>query len=315
MKKFFKLVSIFTIILWLCAIALDKYITHGLRHFDTRRLSTWNDIYDGKVDGDLIALGSSRFWGGISTSILDSMLNCNSYNLGFDGHAIAYQIIRYNTYRRFNSKPKVLLLNADFLSTLGNSSEGPYEREQFFPYITDDSLINVVAQQKQITIFDRYLPLYRYFGYRKWIDFGWGYYFGKKDPIEGGMHKGYKGNEYAWSRGSLDKDTLYSASTDTSAVRLMDNFIDCLIKDSIKVILIKSPVYVPLRDKFYNIEFSDSIYDSFSQRYNIPLLDFYFEELCFDSTNFCNPSHLNKKGSEVFTRRLCETILEQNLYP
>lgn len=315
MKQFLKILSIFTLVLWISAIALDLFITNGLRHFDTRRLSTWNDIYDGNVDGDVIALGSSRFWCGVSTYILDSMLNCNSYNLGFDGHPIDYQIIRYNTYRRFNGKPKVLLLNADFLSTLGNSADGAYEREQFFPYITDDSLITVVAEQKQITLFDRYLPLYRYIGYRKWIDFGWGYYFGKKDLIEGGMHKGYLGETYEWSRGSLDADTIFSASTDIIAAKMMDQFIGQLIADTIKVILIKSPVYLPLRDKFYNIEFSDSVYDSFSQKYDIPILDFYFDDLCSDSTNFHNPSHLNKKGGEIFTTHLCETILEQHLYP
>lgn len=315
MKKFLKIVSLFIFVLVVCSITLDALITNGLRHFDTRRLSTWNDIYDGKVDGDLIALGSSRFWGGVSTYILDSMLNCNSYNLGFDGHPIDYQIIRYNTYRRFNAKPKYLLLNADFLSTLGNTSEAGYEREQFFPFIWDDSLINVVAEQKKITLFDRYIPLYRYFGYRKWIDFGWGYYFGKKDPIEGGMHKGYLGEQYSWERRSLDMDTMFEASTDTVAAYMMDSFINRLTKDSIKVILIKSPVYLPLRDKFYHIEFSDSVYNSFARKYDIPILDFYFEELCSDSTNFHNPSHLNKKGAEIFTTRLCETILEQHLYP
>lgn len=315
MKKFLKILGIFTLVLWVCALILDATITNGLRHFDTRRLSTWNDIYDGKIDSDVIALGSSRFWGGVSTYILDSILNCNSYNLGFDGHAIDYQIIRYNTYRRFNSKPKVILLNADFLSTLGNSSESPYEREQFFPFIMDDSLINVVAEQKRISILDRYLPLYRYIGYRKWIDFGWGYYFGKKDLIEGGMYKGYKGCEYAWERRSLDKDTLYSASIDTIASHVMNNFIEQLISDSISVILVKSPVFLPLRDKFYNIEFSDSVYESYAQKYDIPILDFYYDELCADSTCFKDPSHLNKKGSEVFTRKLCEAIIEQNLYP
>lgn len=315
MKKFFKILGIFVITLLVLAVALDVFITNGLRHFDSRRLSTWNDIYDSKVDGDLIALGSSRIWCGVSTYILDSMLNCNSYNLGLDGHPIDLQIVRYNTYRRFNGKPKILLLNADFLSTLGNTSEEGYEREQFFPFITDDSLINVVAKQKKITLFDRYLPLYRYFGYRKWIDFGWGYYFGKKDPIEGGMHKGYLGKEYAWDRGSLDMDTIFEASTDSVAAQLMDNFIEQLTADSIKVILMKTPIYLPLRKKFKYIEFSDSVYNSFSKKYNIPVLDFYFEELCSDSTNFHNPSHLNKKGAEIFTRRLCETIIEQKLYP
>ena len=315
MKRFLKIISAFAIILYVCAFCLDAFITNGLRHFDTRRLSTWNDIYAGRIDADIVAIGSSRVWCGVSTYILDSMLNCNSYNLGVDGHPIDMQIVRYNTYRRFNPKPKCVLLNTDFMSTLSCSSHDGYEREQFFPYITDDSLINVVKKQKRITLFDCYLPLYRYIGYRQWIDFGIGYYFGKKDPIEGGMHKGYKGNQYDWNRASLDAGKMFEASTDTFSVRLLDEFIGQLTADSINVILMKTPVYLPLRNKFYHIEFSDSVYDSISKKYNIALLDFYFDDLCSDSTYFYNPSHLNKIGAEVFTEKLCRTIIEKQLYP
>lgn len=315
MNRFLKRIGLFLIVAWVGAFCLDVFITHGLRTFDTRMLSTWNDIYNGKAEGDILALGSSRFWSGISTPILDSMLHCNSYNIAIDGHPLDMQIIRYNTYKRFNGKPKIILLNADFLSTLGNSSEQAYEREQFFPFIWDDSLISVIANRKNITLLDRYVPLYRYIGYRKMIDWGWGSYFGRKDPIEGGMQKGYLGVNYHWSRSSLDLDTVFSATKDIDMAKAMDAFISELIADNIKVILIKSPVYIPLREKFINIDFSDSVYNSISEKYNISIFDFYFDEMSSDSTNFYNPSHLNKKGSEIFTKKLCDSIIERRLYP
>lgn len=316
MRKFFKILGIFIVVLYVCALILDGVITYGLRHFNTRMLSTWNDIYDGKIDADIIALGSSRFERGINTYILDSTLSCNSYNFGLDGHPIDMQIVRYNTYRRFNKKPKIVFINADFLSTLGNSADMEFEREQFFPFFGDDSLISVVAKCKKFTYVDRYVPLCRYYGYHRMINFGIFYYFGYKDPVEGkDIYKGYIPQDQPWSRKSLDMDTIFSATTDTASAKLLDNFIEQLKDDNIQVVLIKSPVYISLREKFYNIEFSDSVYDYLASKYNVPLLDFYFNEICRDSTSFYDPSHLNRKGSIIFTKQLCDSIVSKGIYP
>lgn len=308
MKKFICRFGILIAIVFVLAIAFDYMITTGLKKTDIRKYSTWNDIYKGNLDADLLIIGASNAWSGFNTYIIDTILNLNSYNLGIDGHNIDYQIIRYDTYRRYNSKPKIVLINTLFGGTLSTSAHIQYEREQFFPYIHDKELISRVAKDKNFSWADRYVPLIRYFGYREDFENGIMAYFGKTDFFDGGMHKGYRGNDYAWDRASLSIDTIFSINIEKESVALLDSFSKRLIDDGIEVVYVKSPIYFPLRSKFTNIEQTDSIFNSISKKYDIPVLDYYFSNISMDSIYFYNPGHLNKKGSELFTFKLCHDI-------
>jgi hypothetical protein len=309
MKKFLIQFGIFIGIALILAIPIDTIISNGLRKTDIRKYSTWNDIYTGNLHSDVIIIGSSRAWSGYNTYILDSVLNCDSYNLGIDGHCIDFQVIRYNTYKRYNSTPKLVLINTDFLSTLGIPADSSYEREQFFPYIHDDILISQVAEAKRLTWIDRKFPLVRYFGYREDFENGISSFFGKTDFFDGRMHKGYRGNNNAWNRGTiLTKDTLASASIDNKTAAILDSFSQQLRNERIQIVFVKSPVYYPLIEKFTNIDMTDSVFNTIAQKHAIPILNYYDSDISRDSTNFYNPSHLNKKGSELFTFQLCHDL-------
>ena len=308
MKKFVLRFSIIIAIVFVLAIVFDYIITSGLKKTDIRKYAVWNDIYKGGIDADLLVIGASNAWCGFDTYIMDSVLNLNSYNLGIDGHPIDFQIIRYDTYRRFNVKPKIVLINTIYGATFGTSAHAKYEREQFFPYIHDKELIDQVAETKSIDLFDRYLPLIRYFGYREEFENGIMAYFGKEDFKDGGMYKGYRGNDYGWDRSSLSRDTVYYLSIDQELVMMFESFSKQLIEDGIELVYVKSPIYYPLRSKFMNLEQTDSIYSSISKKYNIPVLDYYYSKISMDSMNFYNPGHLNKKGAELFTIQLCHDL-------
>lgn len=311
MHRFLRVFLVWSVFAFLGAVSLDAVITTGLRKADLRKYAVWNDIYHGNAGADLLVMGSSRAWCGYSTIIMDSLLHCNSYNLGFDGHPLDFQLIRYETYRRFNPKPRVILLNTDFLSTLGNSADSQYEREQFFPYIDDSKLIRQVQDVKRITFWERYFPLLRYFGYREDMENGVRSFLGKTAFPDGGMHKGYRGNVYRFSRGTaLDADTTYFIHSDNEAVSALRNFVSHACEEGIKVYFIKSPVYVPLIGKFGNVSETDSLFAEIAQEYHLPVLDYYRAPFCYDSTFFSNPSHLNRRGAELFSSRLCEDLLE-----
>lgn len=308
MKRFLMHLGIWLFVAGALSYVLDALITTGLLKTDIRKYAVWNDIYNGEIDADLLVVGSSRAWCGFNTYILDSLLDCNSYNLGFDGHPFDAQLVRYDTYRRFNSKPSVILLNTEFLSTLHNSAEFQYEREQFFPFIHDSVLIGAFAKAKHISWLERHVPLLRYFGYREDMENGIKSFFGKKVFFDGGMHKGFRGNNFEWNRASLEEDTIRPAEIDWDVVPRLDGFVRRSSDEGIKVIFVKSPVYRPLMDHFSGIPVTDSIFTSIADRYHIPILDYYYSPIGLDSANFCNPSHLNAKGAELFTTELCRDL-------
>ena len=309
MKRFIKGLMIMCLLTYAFAFLLDACITTGLRRTDIRKYAVWNDIYNKEINADLVVIGSSRVWCGYNTYLLDSLLCCNSYNLGIDGHPLDFQLIRYNTYRRFNRAPEVLLINVDFLSTLHNTADPQYEREQFFPYVCDKTLMSLVSETKHISVLDRFVPLYRYYGYREEIENGIASFFGKKSFKDGGLHKGFRGEESVWEGSRVStKDTIMYATINTDVIDLLDSFVSSACDEGISVFFVKSPVYIPLFSRFGNVTETDSIFNGIAGKYNVPVLDYYYSDVSADSTNFTNSSHLNGRGAELFTIELCRDL-------
>lgn len=306
MKKFIVRFLIWLAILFLVSVFVDWMVSSGLRKTDIRRYAVWNDIYGSEIDADLVVLGNSQAWCSYNTFIMDSMLGINTYNLGMDGHTLHYQLIRYRTYRRFNPRPKVILLNVCFFGTFSIMADEAYDREQFFPYINDRVLISQVAEAKRITWTDRYVPLCRYFGYREDFENGMSAFFGKKVFQDGGMHKGYRGNNYSWSSKGIPEEV--SDSLDMKLVDELERFAEDCDREKIKLVFVKYPMCYPVLEHVRDLSESDSIFEIIAAKHNLPILDFYYSDITKDSTNYYNYSHLNSKGAELFTIDLCREL-------
>ena len=315
MCRFLKMFLIWVAAMLVFAFAVDYAITTGLRRTDIRKYAVWNDIYASRANADLLVMGSSETWTGYNTYLLDSLLGVNSYNIAIDGHAFRYQKLRYETYCRFNDKPKTIIVNLD-PGSLWTDEGYAYEREQFFPFICDQCLIDQIAKDKRITFFDRYLPFYRYYGYREDIENGIASFFGKRTFVDGNLHKGYRGEGSVWKPANLSLDTVFSAST-----KMADDlnvFVSERKSEGINVILVEFPEYYKLRKKYSNLDEIETIYRTIAQHNEIPLLDYSHASICNDTKYYYNFSHLNKMGSDVFTELLCQDLdsllVESNTY-
>ena len=202
-------------------------------------------------------------------------------------------------------KPDLLIINLDFPGTLDSNAGYGYEREQFFPFILDDSLITNVSKDKKITLLDRYLPLHRYFGNKEDIRNGLSSFFGKQQFEDGGMYKGFRSNSYAWTSGSLSLDTLFCAPLEAPLITELDSFVRSRKEEGINVVMVEFPEYYRLRKKFKNVNDVEAVFRDIAERNQVTLLDYSSADICYDSTNYYNPSHLNSKGSVMFTRMLC----------
>jgi len=307
MKKFIKLLIVFFSILLGLAYLMDYIITTGLKKTDLRLFQSWNDIYSSNIRSDAIIVGSSRAWCQYSPRILDSVLNISTYNIGIDGHAIDYQILKYNTYRRFTpSPPRYIIQNIDIFSP--SITTGHYEREQFFPYISDDSLINQVSKIKNISFFDRYLPIFRYWGYRKYVEDGISSFFGKKIFFDGGMFKGYRGNNYKWGRKELDKIKSIQFSYELKADSVFEEYLSQAKREKIQIVFVYAPIYINGIKKIENLSEMYNYFKTKANQYNIPILNFTCDSISMDSSNFYNAIHLNRKGAELFSKKLAKNL-------
>lgn len=310
MKQFLKIVSVFGCLVWLLALCADYAISKGLQHSHDRKFVVWNDIYHKSLNADLLVLGSSRAWTGYNTYILDSMLHVNSYNLGIDGQSIYYQILRYHTYRRFNQRPDVILLNVDYYSTFSSTSEKQYEREQYFPYFYDWELIRQVKDDKEFTILDRFCPLCRYIGYRYCFEMGIKTFFGVEESVGKDFYKGFQGQEIPWNSQPL-WDKVRDLKIELREYEVLVDFIEEVKRENIKLLMARQPFYTGTDKYFNNVQDIERVFEELSERHDVPIVGEYETEMSGSTEYFYNHSHLNKKGAERFTIELCKKVIDR----
>ena len=312
MKKFLLNIGLFVVVLAVLAVIGDYMISSGLRKTTIRKYAVWNDIYnDNNLDNDLVLLGASSCWAHYNPVILDSILGISAYNLGIDGHCwTPCQPLRYNTYMRYaKQKPKYVLINID-MGTFGLMDYPQYEREQFFPYFwTDDSLISEIQEFKEVTFMERYCPLWRYIGYKSDIENGVASFFGLQHLYDDGIYKGHRGNDKdAWDRASLNIMDSIILEHESAEIESFVNFICSRKKEGCLVVLIKSPVYYELQERFVNREEISELLNSIARVTEVTLLDYWNHPAVQDSACFYNPSHLNKQGADLISTQLAHDI-------
>ena len=304
MKKFLFNTAILGIILCLMAITAEKIITSSLRKSQHYNLLPWNEIFSGNLRYDALINGSSRALAFYNPLILDSVLNMDFYNMGITGSVIERQIFKYNTYCRLNIPPKLIIQNIDF-NTL-NLRHG-FEREQFFPYFSDQTFRKEISCWEPVNFLEKYLPAYRFKGsailIAKWLTLN-------RTSLGPRMvfTKGYFGFEKKWDGTELRKQNEIDYKQDTTALRIFDQFLASVRKDSIKVIFVYAPLYIEATKKIRNIEGMYQMYDSIARKYNIPILDYTYAPISYDTVYFYNATHLNKRGAELFSAQLAHDI-------
>lgn len=302
MKKFLIKVVLFCAVVFVFAFILDGYISNSLRNTNMHIYNTWKDVHDKEFDFDVLIMGNSRAWVQYNPMILDSILKTNAYNMGIDGSAINRQILKYQVYRRFHKMPKYIIQNIDF-GTIDVTSG--YEREQFFPYFfSDRQMVCDFSEYEKFNLFEKYIPCFRYWGYADQIQVA----LGLKDPYIEKMVKGYLGQTWIWDGQLLRKLKNIKYSKDNIALSLFDNYLKQVTEEKIKIIFVFAPLYIEATEKIVNIKGMYEMYDSLATKYNIPILDYTYSKLSYDTVYFYNATHLNKKGSELFTTQLAHDL-------
>lgn len=299
MRKFLIRLTYFFIITLVLACLLDFFISLKLTKSTERIYQQWSGLYKDSLYADVIVLGSSRAWTQYNPAILDSILHTNSFVNGIDGSAINRQMIKYKNYCRItNNKPKLIIQNID-LGTMDTTYR--YEREQFFPYfILDRNVVNSYQSYEKFNFLELYLPCYRYIGYPKEVKKALNLH--KKYPQP--LYKGYFGIDREYDGTKLREKKTIIACLNKRMIVEFDNFCAEIKSDSIDMCFVYAPVYIQATNKLVNKDEMYETYQTIANQYNIPILDYNYHPISYDSTNFYNATHLNKKGSILFSMQL-----------
>ena len=160
------------------------------------------------------------------------------------------------------------------------------------------------------SILDRYIPLYRYFGYQMVIKNGVLEFLHLKHYNQQPSTKGFR-YEYGtvWDGGNLRNMQNVDANLDSLTKIQFENWMASCYEDSIQVILVNSPVYYEATAKCKEIDKLNNYFDSIATKYNTHYLN-YTENyaICNDTTNFSVSVHMTPTATDIFSKDFADTL-------
>lgn len=312
MTNFLKKVLLFLVPIILACVFIDIFITKELKKRPDLvhgEYSTWNDLFDGKINSDIVIYGSSRAWVHISPQIISDSLNTTAYNLGIDGHNFWLQYLRHSLLLKHNRKPKLIIHSLDEV-TLQKRKE-LYNLDQFLPYmLLNKDIKDATASYEGFTFFDYILPAVRYYGKETIILNSIEQYFEPKIyPAK--RIKGYQGQDRAWNSdfdNAKKKMKYYEVKIDTPSLILFERYLKECKANGINIVFVYTPEYIEGQLFVKNRKQIIDLYTNFSVKYKIPFYDYSKDTMSYQKKYFYNALHLNKTGAELFTTRLTQKL-------
>jgi hypothetical protein len=306
MKKFFIRSVCFLAIICVIFYVLNFCIEQGLRN---RGTDAWSKIVNSKMDANILIMGNSRAFVHISPTILDSVLQVNSYNMGIDGYPFSMQYVQYKIYETYgNPKPNLIIQNADLFTLYRRKSA--FGKNMFLPYTQEPLLKSELKKMEGFSFADFYIPAYKYHSELMTICLGLTEFSGIKH-FPGSRIKGYAGQEKDWDGSKLAEqlagDSLVFI-TEPDIVQEFDDFLKLCKENNTQVVMVFSPQYHKVTEFTKNKDETFALYHSFSTKYGFPFLDYSADPLCYDTAYFYNGMHLNKTGAEIFSHKLAHAI-------
>ena len=294
---------------------LDVIITKGLRKSNAFEFDNLTKIYNSKIDANLIIKGSSKALSQIDPKILDEVLSVQSYNFGMNGTGFELQNLVYSLYRKYNKKPDYIIQIVSN-GTLAKN-ENMHEYKRYSPYL-NDSLVRKKAQNLNgFEKVDFYIPFIKYSGFSIEVINGLFNFIGIKLPSDKNKkYKGYYPHNAKWNNSFEKFKVKYPNGKkiiiDNELVHQLSTSVKKALQERINIIMIYPPTYYESQAYITNREEIINTYKTIANNNKILFLDFSSSELTKSKEYFFDSQHLNKKGAEIFTKKLSRLIKKKN---
>ena len=310
MKKFCYKCFLFFAAVLLAAVGLQQIVDFGLKRMNSHSATQTSvaELLSDSLNADIVIMGNSRAWCSYNPEVIERAVGKRVWNIGVNGQPFGISYMRYQLYAMHNRKPRLIIVNIDN-GELDMISNG-FGREEFYPYFSD-SIVQSYFDLYGFTWRHRYIPMYKYFGDYKLIGYGVMSSVGLF-PFPGQTH--YHGffnlnHEFEGEnlRYILSHGEAVSVNHSEDAIRLLKRFIEETQRQDIRLIFCYAPQYQELY-RHLKLDSCMNEYRRMSEEYGIPLLDYSSVSWAADSTFFYNASHINLRGSELFSAYLAHDL-------
>ena len=291
--------------LFLIAQALDVSLGAAARRDPVSKVN-WVFRLRGKQP-DYVVLGSSRAYRIIKVPIMDSVLDGTGLNLGQDGASFAEIALLFDIYLRENDSRRVLL-EVDEFGLDSASFSHPFHEFFYIPYVRDTLVSRALRDYFGArALLWRYVPL---FGYAEFND-----RIGLKSAarVWRGQRAEFTADGSAPSRGEVP-DSVFDKARDTTyrvsqgRVRSLEHILDAARTRGIHVTMFTAPVYMPFQRAVTNREALLERYREIGLAHGATFITVSDSDIASDRRYFRDPRHLNREGSQLFSRRLGEAL-------
>lgn len=300
MARFVLKILLFLLPVWIVLLGVDHSYSDRIVQSNA---SFSRPFYDMSLSADsdynVLICGNSRASLQYDPNILDSILDCDSYNLGFDGAPINLQMVKYDCWLRHHAHPSLCIYNIDLWTM---KAEYGKNREQLFPYFwKDKSLVRAFDRYQHYTFTEKYIPFRRYIGHRKLIS---GVFKGNLT-----FCKGYYGHNWTWQHlNGRDNKDLYKCACDSAMIVAFGDFIAREQSNGVQFLFVYAPMFHTITKNNPDVPTMYAMYSQIASQFDIPILDYNHDPICQDSACFFNKMHLNRTGASIFTTQLAHDI-------
>lgn len=309
MGRFLLKILIYLTLGFAILFAADYAITKGLQKTQYLKFAKLNDIFQKKIDADLLIVGGSDAKQHFSTKIIDSVLQTKSYNLGIPGHNFYIQHALFDNYLKSqnNKYPKTIIqvVNVNLL----RKRKDFYAYKSFLPYLNVSNINEYAEKYEGLKWADYWVPFVRYSGDIELIKIGLTEFFGLS-KYSNKMERGYAAYNLPWDEKAMkDYKKSYPRTVEPDETFLLfEKYIADAVANGTKVYLVQTPWYKEARD--VNVNFSEikAIYQSLADKYNIPYFDYSEDPNFADKELYYDYAHLKKPNGQRFSRIIADRI-------
>lgn len=302
MKLFYKRFFILLVVAMVLCSMMDWFISRTFQHSTQRMYIEWNELISDTLRYDAIVLGSSETWVGVNPQILSDSLSYKIRNLSMNGCNFDRIKDKYSFYTTHYSAPKLLLINIGFNFLSVSAS---YEKQQYFPYMFHPQMRPILVNNSYLNWAEKYIPMYRYFGYSKEIRQGLHI---QAIPKDDHLIAGYCGKELKYNDAKYSQKKTFNFSVTQAEIVKFQQFIELQQSRGTQIVFFYTPMYANMYDHIINIEEMLQTFQSIANTYSIPVFNYLDTKVAQDKSNFYNNAHLNKKGSYLFSYQLAHDL-------
>lgn len=252
-------------------------------------------LMEGKVNKDIIVLGSSRGAMNVIASQLAQEAQQTCYNLSYPGSDVTFHTFILKTLLQFNEKPKTLLLALDDPSELLEAPSITFRKDKLYPFVKYNFINEVLIEHGDRNFTSHFMCLSRI----NTTHFQFGKERSTSETVLPCGSMIVEGTNPHFSKQFDARCQNYESANElkTKQKALLEIIEQCK-KHQIELVFVFSPNFKDRNLAFEKRMQEFGLYSVKTYVYNAQ------NPIYKDCNYFYDASHLNRKGAEIFTKEL-----------